>query len=197
MSGPSAWITRRDIDFLSDEVLQQQLVHLSGILALLTIAVGIVGGILAHYGFVDEFILCETIYDIGITSWIVLVVLISVAILFVHEFIHGLLFHVCGGRGVHVRYGIHAAMLSAGCPGLILSRTRFCVILAGPAVVISLALAGAAWLSQLPILCYIVFALHLAGCSGDMLALKACLEDAGCTHCEDTECGIRLLAHAA
>ena len=84
-------------------------------------------------------------------------------------------------------------MLYAGCPGLVLERDRFCIVLAAPAIILSAALLGVGSLLDLPFLGYVVFVLHLSGCAGDLLAIWEIRRERSCIRCEDTERGVRLL----
>lgn len=185
-----------ELDFLGDEGLQRRLVRWS--FALLG-AGGVVGAGLWLAGTFDVAGEMGALRLGGIPPtlvWLVLLALVSVGVLPVHELVHGALFRLFGGPGTRVTFGAQAGMLYAGCPGLVLPRGRFCVVLAGPVALLSGALLAVPAEFGLPCLGYVAFVLHLAGCSGDLLALCRVLGDARCTHCEDTERGVRLLARA-
>lgn len=188
--------TFAELDFLGDEGLQRRLVRWS--FALLGAGVALGAGLWLGGAF-------DVAGEMGALRvggmppalvWLALLVLVSVGVLPVHELVHGALFRLFGGPDTRVTFGAQAGMLYAGCPGLVLPRGRFCVVLAGPAVLLSSALIVVCAAFGFPALGYVAFVLHLAGCSGDLLALYRVLGDARCTHCEDTERGVRLLARA-
>ena len=91
-------------------------------------------------------------------------------------------------------YGHAAGMLYAGCPGLVLARGRFVVVLLGPAAVLSAVLLAVPCALGFPLLGAIAAALHLSSCVGDLLAAALALREPACTHVRDTEHGVRLLA---
>lgn len=182
-----------DIDFLSDEPLRRRLALWSaGILAacVTLIALLVVLGVLP--GETEA----SALLGGSALAWLVAIAAVSLLALPVHELVHGVLFRVLGGPGTRVTYGHAAGMLYAGCPGLVLARARFCVVLLGPAVGLTAALVAVPALLGYPLLGAIAAALHLSSCAGDLLAAFLALRKPACTHVQDTEAGVRLLAAA-
>ena len=185
--------TIRDIDFLGDEALRSRLLKLS----LAIIVLGFVGefalGLLGAAPISAERARLAFAGDFAQVAWFVLLALVVLAALPVHELIHAAYFRLFGGPGTRVTFGYQAGMLYAGCPGLVLERDRFCIVLAAPAVILSAALLGAGSALGLPNLGYLAFVLHLSGCVGDLLAIWEIRRERRCIRCEDTEVGVRLL----
>ncbi|WP_154027127.1 DUF3267 domain-containing protein [Olsenella uli] len=182
--------TLAEVDFLGDERLRTRLVRWSFVVLGAGAAAGLALGMLCCFEPLVEF---SRFGAWGAAGWLCLLAVISLGVLPVHEFVHGALFRLLGGRGTRVRYGFQSGMLYATCPGLVLARARFLAVLAGPAVVLSACLLGAGARLGLPLLGYAAFVLHLSGCSGDLLAVWLIACEPACTHCEDTEAGVRLL----
>ena len=181
----------RDIDFLGDESLQRRLVRLSLAILGATAALGVALYLAGVFDFPAE---ARRFAGVGgWVMWLAVTAIIYFAVLPVHELVHAALFRLFGGAGTRVRFGFQPGMLFAGSPGLVLARGRFCVVLAGPAVVLSVALLAAPAALGLPLLGYVVFALHLSGCVGDLLAIAYALSEPRCARVEDTEFGVRLL----
>lgn len=185
--------TIRDIDFLGDEALRSRLVKLSLVIIVL--------------GFIGEFALVllgaapisaergrlPFAGDVAQVAWLILLALVVLVALPVHELIHAACFRLFGGPGTRVTFGYQAGMLYASCPGLVLERGRFCIVLAAPAVILSAALLSAGSALGFPNLGYLAFVLHLSGCAGDLLAMWEIRRERRCSRCEDTEVGVRLL----
>lgn len=187
-----------EIDFLEDDVVRGRLVRWS--LALLAIG-ALVGAALAlslaalGAGRVGDDPAWLLAFDGGARQlvWFALLVVAFVASLPVHELVHAALFRLFGGPGTRVRFGCQSGMLYAACPGLVLTRGRFCVVLAGPALVVSALLVAGGYAAGVPSLGLVAFTAHLSGCAGDLLAIWLAIRTPRCTHCEDTERGVRFL----
>ncbi len=115
----------------------------------------------------------------------------------VHELVHGAFFKLLGPRGAKVRFGYQAGMLYAGCPGVRMARGRFAAVLLAPFVLLSLAYLAAGLATGDALLAWALFALHAAGCMGDLyfVWLIACHPEADL--CEDTDRGFALWARGA
>lgn len=182
-----------DINFLEDERLQSRLVALSLAIAGAGVLLGVPLCLFGVLDFPAEFSLIDGKGAPGVLTWALALVAVSLVALPAHELVHAAAFRVFGGPGTHVSFGFSQGMLFAGCPGLVLLRLQFVAVLAAPAVVLSVLLLGIPALLGLPALGFVAFVLHLSGCSGDLLAVCAILRKQGCTHCEDTSTGVRLL----
>lgn len=130
-------------------------------------------------------------------AWLVgCVVVLSAAALPVHELVHAAAFKLLGPAGTKVTFGCAAGMLYAGCPGVRLSRGRFCAVLLAPIVTLTCAfvafgaLVPAAWA---PLGAVWLVALHAAGCVGDLYFVWLIVVTPGVTLVEDTDRGVRLL----
>lgn len=183
-----------DIDFLDDGEVRQELLWLSGLLIVVALAGGFGLGLAGAFGAGEQARLGGGAG--GWALWVLVVIATSVVVLPVHELVHAALFVLFGGPGTRVRFGFQDGMLFAGCPGLVLARPKFCVVLAGPAVVLSAVLLMVPAALGLPLAGYVAFALHLSGCSGDLLAFVRALREPACTHVEDTDSGVRLLSRS-
>lgn len=182
----------RDIDFLNGEETRRQLLRWSYVLLAIAAAVGVVLGLAGAFDLAGEWARLG-----GPFLWLVVASLLTLAALPVHELVHAALFLLFGGRGTRVRFGYQSGMLYAGCPGLVLARGKFCVVLAGPAVVLSAVLLAVPAALGLPLVGCVAFCLHLSGCAGDLLAIALALREPACTHIEDTDTGVRLLGPGA
>jgi hypothetical protein len=171
----------RDIDVFSDH----DIVHRMTIVSVLVVCAGMVA-LLAWLAIVGS---CE----VDGLGDLVVVTLVTVASFVAHELVHGLFFRLLGGRGAHVRFGAAAGMLYATCPGLVLSRTRFLVVLLAPTIVLSVVLGLLGPLVGWPVTAIVSCTIHLSGCTGDWEFVRSILSDPRVTSCEDTERGIRLL----
>lgn len=184
-----------EINFFSDEVLRKRLFWLGiaimfpAVLLCVIRAFGIGGSgaetisglpsILSFFPFV---------------GWLFVLLVTTIVILPIHELIHGLFFKLCGGPGTHVSFGYENAMFYTACPGNVFSKWSFVLVLLAPTVLVSTVCLAAAFISGLPFLCLSVFFLHLSGCVGDILAAWQIITHPTCTHCEDTDYGVKLLA---
>ena len=183
--------TLGDIDFFGDDALCQRLARASAWLliggAVLAVALSVVAGT----GVIEEMRALPG--DWGAAMWPLAMAALSVVALPVHELVHALFMRVLGGPGTRVSFGYQAGMLYAGCPGLVLSKSRFVVILLAPTVLVTAALLGLGLVLGYPFMTLWAAVLHLSGCSGDILAAGAILRERACTHCRDTERGVELL----
>lgn len=171
----------RDVDILSDARTQRLVTRLS--LATLA-ACALVGAALAVGGAWRVAGIAPTLVALGA----------YLACLPLHELVHAALFLLLGPCGTRVRFGYASGMLYATCPGTVLSRGRFAAVLLAPCVVISAACAVVGAALDQPLLAWAVFALHGAGCAGDLYFVWLILRTPEATACEDTDRGMRLLA---
>lgn len=183
--------TLGDIDFFGDDVLRQRLVRASVWLLIGGAALAVALSVVAGTGVIEEMRALPG--DWGAAMWPLVMAALSVVALPVHELVHALFMRVLGGPGTRVSFGYQAGMLYAGCPGLVLSKPRFVVVLLAPAVLVTAALLGLGLALGYPFMTLWAAVLHLSGCSGDILAAGAILRERSCTHCRDTERGVELL----
>lgn len=130
--------------------------------------------------------------DWGIVLWYVVLFAVLFVVLMVHELIHGALFKLLGD-GTKVIFGYKKGMLYASSPNSVYTKARFCIVLMGPTVILSTLFIVLALCGTYTLLVWSLFFLHLSGCSGDLLAIYYILQTSECTHCEDTDYGVRLL----
>lgn len=187
----SSMRTLGDIDFFGDDTLRQRLVHASVWLIIGGAALAMALSVVAGTGVIEEMRALPG--DWGAAMWPLAMAALSVVALPVHELVHALFMRVLGGPGTRVSFGYQAGMLYAGCPGLVLSKPRFVVVLLAPAVLVTVALLGLGLALGYPFMTLWAAVLHLSGCSGDILAAGAILRERACTHCRDTERGVELL----
>lgn len=183
--------TLGDIDFFGDDVLRQRLVRASVWLLIGGAALAVALSVVAGTGVIEEMRALPG--DWGAAMWPLAMAALSIVALPVHELVHALFMRVLGGPGTRVSFGYQAGMLYAGCPGLVLSKPRFVVVLLAPAVLVTAALLGLGLVLGYPFMTLWAAVLHLSGCSGDILAAGAILRERSCTHCRDTERGVELL----
>lgn len=190
-TGESPMRTLGDIDFFGDDALRQRLVRASAWLLIGGAALAVALSVVAGTGVIEEMRALPG--DWGAAMWPLAMAALSVVALPVHELVHALFMRVLGGPGTRVSFGYQAGMLYAGCPGLVLSKPRFVVVLLAPAVLVTAALLGLGLALGYPFMTLWAAVLHLSGCSGDILAAGAILRERACTHCRDTERGVELL----
>lgn len=190
-TGESPARTLGDIDFFGDDALRQRLVRASAWLLIGGAALAVALSVVAGAGVIEEMRALPG--DWGAAMWPLAMAALSVVALPVHELVHALFMRVLGGPGTRVSFGYQAGMLYAGCPGLVLSKPRFVVVLLAPAVLVTAALLGLGLALGYPFMTLWAAVLHLSGCSGDILAAGAILRERACTHCRDTERGVELL----
>lgn len=190
-AGESPMRTLGDIDFFGDDALRQRLVRASAWLLIGGAALAVALSVVAGTGVIEEMRALPG--DWGAAMWPLAMAALSVVALPVHELVHALFMRVLGGPGTRVSFGYQAGMLYAGCPGLVLSKPRFVVVLLAPAVLVTAALLGLGLALGYPFMTLWSAVLHLSGCSGDILAAGAILRERACTHCRDTERGVELL----
>lgn len=184
-----------EIDFFSDEVLRKRLARWSLVCMFPAFVLFWIQVVLTPGGN------AETLYglpgplsQISVLGWLFVLVLATIAILPIHELIHALFFKLLGGSQTHVEFGYKDGMFYTGCPGRVFSRTAFLGVLLAPAIIVSASCLIVAFYSRYYMLCLAILFLHLSGCVGDILAAAEIIKHPACTHCEDTECGLKLLA---
>lgn len=187
----SSACTLSDIDFFGDDALCQRLVRASAWLLIGGAALAVALSVVAGTGVIEEMRALPG--DWGAAMWPLAMAALSAVALPVHELVHALFMRVLGGPGTRVSFGYQAGMLYAGCPGLVLSKPRFVVVLLAPTVLVTAALLGLGLVLGYPFMTLWAAVLHLSGCSGDILAAGTILRERACTHCRDTERGIELL----
>lgn len=124
--------------------------------------------------------------------WFLIVAISLVSAFALHELVHGLFFKIFGGKEAHLRFGARDGMLYSCAAGLVLPRREFLVVLLAPTVLVSAIVFFAAPALELRLGGFVVFAMHLSGCTGDLAFVAAILDDPEVTKVEDTEDGIRL-----
>ena len=129
---------------------------------------------------------------IDLTWWGALFLAYAVS-LPVHELVHAAAFTLLV-PGHRVRFGHTDWMLYAGCPGALIPRRRMLVVLLAPTVVVTAALLMGTAACGRPVLGWLLATLHLSGCVGDWLMVRAIVGTPACTHVEDTDFGVTLLA---
>ena len=174
------------IDVLNDRQVQRAVTHGSWALLLVQLAggaliafVGPLAGL--HVEHVDAW-------------WLVAFVMVSIAVLPVHELIHAAMFVLLGGDDVHVSFGFQDFMLYTSAAGAVLPRRRFLVVLVAPSVLLSLMFVATGVMESAPLFAWMGLMLHLAGCTGDLAMARAIVREPRCTHVLDTSSGITLLA---
>lgn len=182
--------TIREIDFFKDEKLRQELVKVSlAIVVVPAFVLGIFLGLSAA-GSIAPFAEFDRI---GVLLWVVLLMVVTAVALPAHELVHASYFKLFHPKA-HIIFGFKDAMLYAGCPGEVFTHAQMVWILLAPAIELTSLFCILAFAMGVPVLCLAACVLHLSGCSGDILAVKAILTEPSCTHCEDTDFGIRLLS---
>ena len=135
--------------------------------------------------------------DLSLGVFMLAVGLGSLAVLPIHELIHGAFFKLLGPRGTRVIFGYQKGMLYAGCPGTRYSRGRFTAILLAPLVMLSgtfVILGLVLPMAWAPLAALWLLVLHAAGCAGDLYFALLIHTHPEATLCEDTDKGMRLLA---
>ena len=130
-----------------------------------------------------------------ISIWGVLaVVAASVVALPVHELVHAAFFKLLGGREARITFGMKTGMLYTSAEGLVLPKGRFSVVLLAPTVLVTAALVAGFLAAGRPLAAWFAAVIHLAGCTGDTATFSEVLRTPECTHVEDTDYGVALLA---
>ncbi|MGI6755816.1 MAG: DUF3267 domain-containing protein [Atopobiaceae bacterium] len=181
-----AWETVGVVDILGDRSSQLQMVRWSWVILAFGIATAVILWFALFRGQEPRGYL-----------WLLAAVGISFAVLPVHELIHAAAFKLMGGLHVPVHFGATYGMLMTSAEGVILTRSRFVVVLLAPAVVVSVALLAGLCAAGYPLLAWVVCVLHLSGCTGDFGMVKEILRTHEASHVEDCSFGIRLLRRAA
>ncbi len=176
------WHTMRrliDIDLLEDEQLQASMA--SGSMAILL--AGVVVGVFLAIALPHE--------PISIW-WFVQLAVISIVALPVHELVHAAAFKLVSGFNARLKFGFTNWMLYTASPGTILTRSRFCIVLLAPSVVVTLALWIGAAVAGEPLLGWFLAVIHLAGCTGDIGYVRIIRSERNANLVQDTERGIAL-----
>ncbi len=169
-----------DIDILSDEVLRGRMVAWS----LVLLAAGAAGCLLVFAAGSGE--------RFGL-AWVAAYVLASLAALPAHELVHAAAFKLLV-PGARVTFGLKDAFLYTSANGAVARRGAEVAVLLAPSVAVTAALAGAACAVDVPALAFALAGTHLSGCAGDLLMVAEVAREPRCTHVQDAEFGIVLLA---
>lgn len=185
--------TIREINFFEDEELLRQMSFVS--LILLAIPVLFLIAVICVLTFRDGegfLAFAEVVDGMNIIMWVVALILVNVAAVFVHELIHAAYFKRYA-PDAEMTFGIKDDMILTGCPGTVFTRSQMFNILIAPAAWMTLVFALAAFLGAPSVLCCLSLFIHLAGCAGDLISAWTIKQEPRCTHCEDTLVGIKLL----
>ncbi|WP_376796063.1 DUF3267 domain-containing protein [Thermogemmatispora sp.] len=123
--------------------------------------------------------------------WLVISCLVYVALLPLHELLHGLVFRLWGGQPY---YGIRFPVaLYCGAREQLFRRNQYLLVGLAPCLVLTLlvALLMFCWPAAAPYL-VLAGAGHLSGCAGDLLAIWLLLRYPSHLCVEDTEMGFRV-----
>lgn len=116
-------------------------------------------------------------------------------VLVVHEATHGLGIALSGARpvfGTGRLAGGQVPYLYAGAPGHHFSPRQFLTILWAPSIVVNAGLLAAMLLNPWGVWLIIPFVVHVSGCFGDWLMIRAIRGQDGIATVEDTMDGMRL-----
>lgn len=183
------------IDFFDDEALRKKLFRLSLLLMLPAIVLMFVQGIYSgSHTSADETLFNVFPEGFEFLEWLLVLALVSIAILPIHELIHGLFFKLVGRPGLHVTYGFKSGMLYAGCPGEVFPKASMAIVLVAPTFFITAICLVVTFISGYTMLCLAIMFTHLSGCTGDLIALWTLYKAQDCTYCEDTSYGLKLLS---
>lgn len=183
--------TVKEVNFFKDETLRKKIFWLSMLILLVPLAFYILLLIGKQLNFWLAWDLLGS-YEPSYMDWVLALVIFLVA-LPIHELIHAAFFKLFRPQG-HITFGFSSGMFYAGCFGEIFTRSQICVVLLAPAVVITVVLAICAATTGLPAIFVEALVLHLSGCAGDFMGVWTIAHTPECTHCEDTDFGIRLLS---
>ncbi len=172
----------KDIDILGDAELQARVLRSSIAIAAVGIAVAVV-------------VVCAGLADMSKLSllWILAFVVGCVVPLAVHEFIHAIAFKILA-PGCHVSFGWQDSFIYTKTDGAILARRDMTCVLLAPTVILSVVLLVVPAVLGHPVLGWLLMVMHLSGCTGDILMAIEAWECSECTHVQDTEFGVTLLA---
>jgi hypothetical protein len=123
---------------------------------------------------------------------VVIVLLVSAALLVMHEGIHALVMRLFGARprfGVTAVAGLLPALYTTA-PGHVFTRRQYLGVAVAPAVALS-TLGFLACFSPFGGYLVVPLAIHLSGCVGDAAATERVLRQPAGTGCEDLRDGIR------
>lgn len=169
-----------DINLLDDHALQADMAMNSLWIVLIGTLLGVFGAAVFEH---------EAVAPV----WFVLLIVVSVAVLPVHELVHAAAFKLVSGGSARIQFGFSSWMLYTSSPGTTLPRRRFCVVLLSPTVLVTLALAIVSWMCGWPLLGWFLAIVHLAGCTGDIGYARVIASERECSHVQDTDRGIALL----
>ncbi|MHC5372575.1 DUF3267 domain-containing protein [Enterococcus sp. LJL120] len=121
---------------------------------------------------------------------LVLFVVVSFLVIFIHELIHGFFFKIFNIEG-KVKFGFKNGMAYATSPNSYYTKIQFLIIILAPFVIISCCLVLLYFLNILSATVFVlVAAVHAGGCSGDFYFALLLLKRPQNTLVEDTEVGI-------
>jgi len=171
-----------DMDVLEDTALQRRMVMLS---CWLFVGVVLVVVVCFVAGMAGE--------ALG-PWWFVVLVVVGMASFVVHELVHAAFFRLLGGRDCRISFGHQMGMLYTNAHGITLTCARMCCVLLAPTVLVDVALVAGGLMLGWPYLGLVCCAVHLSGCSGDILMAYEIVSHPEATHARDTDHGIELLA---
>lgn len=174
--------TIQEINILEDAELQQQIVRWSFIVFGATAATAV-----SVYA-------AEQLPGGMLLRSLLMVVIVSVAVLPVHELLHAAAFKVLGPRNCKITFGFTNMFLYTRTNDVVLPAPRFVAVLLTPSVVLTIALL--LWGCIAGDLGFGILAagLHLSGCTGDLLMAALIQATPEATHVQDTETGCKLLS---
>ncbi len=131
----------------------------------------------------------------SLPAWLVGMLVLFAASLALHEGVHGMFFKLLAPAGSRVAFGFNreTAMLYACAEGIVYARWRYLLIIVAPTVLVTALLAAIGIAGGYPLACFLVGALHLAGCAGDWYYAWRIVCDRAILACEDTAWGVRFL----
>ncbi len=169
---------RADIDVFADEPLRKQMVAWSVVI----LAAGVALAVFT--------LLVKPGASFGVLDFLWLVGL-SAAALPVHELIHAAAYKLVA-PGTRVSFGAKGGFLYTDAHGALVTCAQEKVVLLAPAVVLTCAFLGLGGAVGKPVLAILLAAVHLSGCTGDLLMVERICRHASVTHVRDTDRGIEL-----
>ena len=129
--------------------------------------------------------------------WSGALVAASLAMLIVHELVHGALFKHFAPAGARITFGcnLKAGVLYAKAEGIVFTAREYHIIAFGPTIVVTGALIVIGACLRWPLWTLAIATLHLSGCVGDWGFMLHMHRDTRITHAQDTGDGARFYQH--